>query len=308
MQQVTQFKQKAAASLDTSPDLPNRLNYFYCRFDKRNPNPGYRPPPPAGSLPLSPPFTILEHEVRGLLKKLNTRKASGPDGVSSFVTRTCAAQLAPIFTDIFNSSLQRCAVPQCFKSSVIVPVPKKTNGTQLNNYRPVALTSVVMKVFQRLVLSYLEKCSGSLRDAFQFAYQANRSVEDAVALGLHHTLQHLEYPGTYARLLFLDFSSAFNTIIPHKLFDNLLRLDVHPSVCYWILDFLLNRRQVVKVGNVYSGSRVLNTGAPQGCVLSPLLFTLFTNDCVLADPSVLVVKFGGWSHHRWGRARLSWRG
>ena len=121
--------------------------------------------------------------------------------------------------------------------------------------------------------------------------RTNRSIEDAVALGLHHTLQHLEHPNSHARVLFLDFSSAFNTIIPHKLLAKLLWLNIHPSIGYWILDFLLDRRQVVKVNNLYSGPRVLNTGAPQGCVLSPLLFTLFTNDCVSSDPSVLFVKF-----------------
>ena len=163
--------------------------------------------------------------------------------------------------------------------------------SQLNDYRPVALTSVVMKVFERLVLTYLKACTGHLRDPLQFAYSANRSVEDAVALGLHHVLQHLEKVRTYARLLFVDFSSAFNTIIPHKLFDKLLTLNVHPSVCHWLLDFLLDRPQVVRVGKMLSDSRILNTGAPQGCVLSPLLFTLFTNDCVSHVPSVHVIKF-----------------
>ena len=54
---------------------------------------------------------------------------------------------------------------------------------------------------------------------------------------------------------------------------------------------MLDRSQVVKINNLYSRPRVINTGAPQGCVLSPLLFTLFTNDCASSDPSVLVVKF-----------------
>ena len=62
-------------------------------------------------------------------------------------------------------------------------------------------------------------------------------------------------------------------------------------MCNWILDFLLDRSQIVRVGNLVSDMITLNTGAPQGCVLSPLLFTLFTNDCRSSKESVIVVKF-----------------
>ena len=68
-------------------------------------------------------------------------------------------------------------------------------------------------------------------------------------------------------------------------------MNVHPSICHWVLDFLLDRPQVVKFQGFVSGSVTLNTGAPQGCVLSPFLFVLFTNDCVSHDPSVNVIKF-----------------
>ena len=161
----------------------------------------------------------------------------------------------------------------------------------MNDYRPVALTSVAMKVFERIVLRYLKEVTGHLFDPFQFAYQANRSVDNAVSLGLNFILQHLEKPRSYARVLFVDYSSAFNTIIPHKLFDKLSGMNVHSSICHWVLDFLLDRPQVVKFQGFTSGSVTLNTGAPQGCVLSPFLFVLFTNDCVSQDPSVNVIKF-----------------
>ena len=100
--------------------------------------------------PVAPPFVIQEDEVRRLLKKQNCRKAAGPDLVSSATIKHCADELTPVLTDIFNWSLRECRVPTCFKSAVIIPVPKKPSITGLNDYRPVALTSVIMKIFEKI--------------------------------------------------------------------------------------------------------------------------------------------------------------
>ena len=116
----------------------------------------------------------------------------------------------------------------------------------MTDYRPVALTSVLMKSFERLFLAhFLPSISNSL-DPFQFAYRENRSVEDAVSLTLHELLQHLDTPRSYALVLFVDYSSAFNTIVPQKLFNKLIGMNVNLSLCHWILDFLLMCPQFVK--------------------------------------------------------------
>ncbi len=99
-----------------------------------------------------------------------------------------------------------------------------------------ALTSVAMKIFERLVLRYL--ISKICLDSHQFASKANRSVDDAVALCLHSILQHLEAPNTYVRVLFVDYKSAFNTIIPVQLFDEVKQLGIQHPLALWILNFL----------------------------------------------------------------------
>ncbi len=132
-------------------------------------------------------------------------------------------------------------------------------------------------------MAYLKASTGPL----QFAYWANRSVDDAVNMGLHFILQHLDRPGTYARILFVDFSSAFNSIIPDTLQNKLTKLSVITSVCQWITSFLTDRQKLVRLGKLSSSTRTISTGAPQGCVLSPL----YTIDCTSNDASVKLLKF-----------------
>ena len=112
-----------------------------------------------------------------------------------------------------------------------------------------------------------------------------------MSLCLHSILQHLNSRSTYARVLFVDFSSAFNTIVPVKLIHTLQVLGVSTHLCEWIFNFLCNRKQVVKIGDLVSSPRLLNTGAPQGCVLSPLLYSLYTHFCQSHSRSVMLYKF-----------------
>ncbi len=154
-----------------------------------------------------------------------------------------------------------------------------------------ALTSVAMKSLEKLVWAYLKASTGPLLDPLQFAHRANRSVDDAVSMGLHFILQYLDRPGTYVRILFVDFSSAFNTIILDTLQNKLTQLSVPTSICQWINSFLTDRQQLVRLGKYTSSTRTISSGAPQGCVLSPLLFSLYMNDCTSKDPSVKLLLF-----------------
>ena len=182
-------------------------------------------------------------------------------------------------------------MPSGFKAATIIPVPKKSFPSCFNDYRPVALTPIIMKCFERLVLSHIKSTLPPSLDPYQFAYRAKRSTDDAICSALHPALTHLDKKDSYVRMLFIDFSSSFNTIIPQQLICKLDKLGLSTSLCNWLLDFLSQRPQAVRVGNNISSSITLSTGAPQGCVLSPLLFTLLTHDCTPTHSSNHLVKF-----------------
>ncbi|TWW81704.1 hypothetical protein D4764_01G0015190 [Takifugu flavidus] len=149
-----------------------------------SPCPSPPPTPPCSSLSLTP------HQVRMALKKNRARKATGSDGISPRLLKSCADQLCGIFSPIFNLSLKLRRVPQLWKTSCIVPVPKTPHPKKLNSYRA-------------------------------FSYQPSIGVDDAVIYLLHTSLTHLEKAGSTARIMFFYSSSAFNTTQPRLLGDKL---------------------------------------------------------------------------------------
>ena len=118
-----------------------------------------------------------------------------------------------------------------------------------------------MKCFERLVMAHNTIIPETI-DPLQYAYRPNRSTDDAISIALHTALSHL----------------GLNT-----------------SLYNWILDLLTGRPQVERVGT-NSATLILNTGAPQGCVLSPLLYSLFTHDCMARHNSNTIIKFGRTDH------------
>jgi hypothetical protein len=108
---------------------------------------------PKGSTAASLPDLRQVADVRSLNR--STFKATGPDGLPGRVLRACADQLASVFTDMFNLSLTESVIPICFNQTTIVSVPKNAKVTCLNDFRPIALTSVAKKCFDKLVIAHI---------------------------------------------------------------------------------------------------------------------------------------------------------
>ena len=133
--------------------------------------PDIHPPPTSDTQPSCSTLSLSSLQVRNELRKMKVKKATGPDGISSRLLKSCADQLCRIVEYIFNMSLKLGKVPLLWKTSCVVPVPKIPHPKDFNNYRPVALTSHLMKTLEQLFLIHLRLLVGPFMDPLQFAYQ-----------------------------------------------------------------------------------------------------------------------------------------
>ena len=132
-----------------------------------------------------------------------------------------------------------------------------------------------MKCFERIVKKYILPRINHLLDPLPFAYQSSRGVDDAILTLLHLVYTHLEAPKTHIKIIFFDFSSAFNTTHPNTLAQRLHNDGVlDGGLILWLLDFLSQRVQQVKVGSSLSDQIMTNVGSPKGVCYPPTVYTI----------------------------------
>ena len=102
-----------------------------------------------------PKIIISLEDVDKVLSKIKARKACGPDNICGMLLKSCCKQLALIFTNLFQLSVNTQIVPQNWKTAKIVPVPKSSLPKRKNDLRPVALASIIMKTFESVILGHL---------------------------------------------------------------------------------------------------------------------------------------------------------
>ena len=164
---------------------------------------------------------ISQENVTNLLKRVNICKAAGPDSICGRTLCHHADQLSEVFSLLFQMCVDSGQIPTVWKTSTIIPVPKVCNPRVLNEFMPVALTSLVMKVLEKILKDEIVSLINGKLDPLKFAYQPGKGVDDAKIFILDRLYKHLEKPSSHARLLFSDFSSAFNKMQPHVLIEHL---------------------------------------------------------------------------------------
>ena len=128
-------------------------------------------------------------------------------------------------------------------------------------------------------------------DTFQFAYKPKRGTEDATLMLLDTVTKQLDSTHPQTRILFMDFSSAFNTVNNNTLLHRLSDLQVHPTLILWIKDFLKDRPQHMLSNGFTSSTLTLKTGLTRGCVQSPILFTAYTSTITSSSKAVTLFKY-----------------
>lgn len=225
-------------------------------------------------------FLVDERRTYKSLCHIKVNKSPGPSVIPNKILKEFAFELAPVLTDIYNSSLKEGYVPVQLKESLVRPLPKCSPPKSVeNDLRPITLTSQIAKIMEGFTLESLYKQVIDRLDPKQFAV-SGKSTTHALVYTLHCILEALDKGHCYARVLFTDFSKGFDLVDHNVLCDELRSLGVHEVLIRWIGSFLTNRSQKVKVGSYVSCEVTPRGGIPQGTKLAPLLFAILVNNLV----------------------------
>ena len=224
-------------------------------------------------------FTFTVEDIKGALSELDPASA-GPDGdIPAKILSACKSTLAvPLFL-LWERSFEEGITPPNLKKQYITPIFKRGDKTLAVNYRPVSLTSNLLKTFERVVrdklVEHLE--SNNLLPDSQHGFRKQRSCLTQLLDHMDGIFRELN-SGNEVDVIYLDYSKAFDRVNHAILLAKLEKLGIKGKVLNWIKDFLSGRYQTVTVDGEKSNFELVKSGVPQGTVLGPILFIIYVAD------------------------------
>ena len=222
-----------------------------------------------------PEELIIEpYSVESKLANISIFKSPGPDQIPNWFLRVFSAYLAEPVCCIFNTSLRTGIFPQLWKQANVIPVPKvQPPGSIETDLCPISLTPTLSKLLESYVGNWIMNRVLPKLNSKQFGAIKGQSITHALVDMLDMWLKALDQ-SQLARVVFVDFSKAFDRVDHAVVINNLIELAIPGSVVKWFASFLTNRQQRVKLANNLSSWLTLKGGMPQGSWLGPLTFII----------------------------------
>ncbi|KAK3526395.1 hypothetical protein QTP70_025429, partial [Hemibagrus guttatus] len=237
--------------------------------------------------------TVAAEEVLQITRSCNPTTCP-LDPIPSAMLQTISPDLLPFITTVINGSLTSGHVPTAFKKARVIPILKKPalDPSDISNYRPVSLLSFLSKILERVVCNQLSDylMQNNLHDPNQSGFKAAHSTKTAL-LAVTEKLHAARSAKLSSVLILLDLSAAFDTVNHKTLLSTLRSLGICGTAWEWFASYLDGRSYQVTWKGLTSAPRRLSTGVPQGSVLGPLLFSLYTHSLGK------VISSHGFSYH-----------
>lgn len=225
-------------------------------------------------------FSFKAVSASDVIKSLKTLKsnATGVDGINLNVLNLCIPLLNDHVQHIFNYCIENSVYPSVWKSALITPIPKITRPEMLKDLRPISIIPSMGKVFEGILESQLRDYvnTANILPAFQSGFRRHHSCASALTTIVDDILSASD-EGKLTLLILLDFSKAFDTI-NHKILVHILEsIGMSDAASGLMASYLSDRTQRVSSNNKISNVLRVTQGAPQGAILSPLLFSIYTS-------------------------------